>query len=53
MAPPGFDRVLFPFEIMEIIIVFMLDSGPEVSPIKCDVRECVVRTSDSLENLTF
>ena len=26
---------------------------PEVSPIKCDVRECVVRTSDSLENLTF
>ena len=21
---------------------------PEVSPIKCDVRECVVRTSDSL-----
>ena len=25
----------------------------EVSPIKCDVRECVVRTSDSLENLTF
>ena len=28
-------------------------SGPEVSPIKCDVRECVVRTSDSLENLTF
>ena len=28
-------------------------SGSEVSPIKCDVRECVVRTSDSLENLTF
>ena len=27
--------------------------GPEVSPIECDVRECVVRTSDSLENLTF
>ena len=25
---------------------------PEVSPIKCDVRECVVRTSYSLENLT-
>ena len=24
---------------------------PEVSPIKCDVRECVVRTSDSLENV--
>ena len=27
--------------------------GAEVSPIKCDVIECVVRTSDSLENLTF
>ena len=26
---------------------------PEVSSIKCDVRECVVGTSDSLENLTF
>ena len=25
----------------------------EVSPIKCDVRECVVRTSDSLENHYF
>ena len=24
-----------------------LGSEPEVSPIKCDVRECVVRTSDS------
>ena len=25
----------------------------DVSPIKCDVRECVVKTSDSLTNMTF